>query len=441
MAHVYINRVACAVGTTGIGTVTFGSPVASNFIAPASASPAPSDGDTVTYILLDGNNIEIGRGTLGGSLTTMTRDTVEVSLIAGTVGTSKLSLSGAAVVRFMVSAADYGNFLTKTGDASQLTGAVDQVARDMAGSALAYAMASNDAASILGPVGAFRLSDDFETNTLNVVTGGAYVAASDWYANDTIRYTETSTTDSGTSGYGSFTLTLDRAWAVNNEEIITDLGVRAAVAGDYTLQIVQRTSAGNYTVVASVVLTHTGGGGFEYARLASPYTVPASGDYHVAVHRVGSLGTNSRSTAGNRAVSTVASAAAVGGTYAGLTEDSNIVVPVAARRVGGNNVNFRPVATTISADPDDVLGYFAILPINFATIGTNVLIDFSIDGGTTWAAAAVETLGALGATGEIMFRALADVSGQTGTSLLYRLTSTTDANFNYTRCVGVVPLY
>jgi hypothetical protein len=81
------------IATTGTGTVTFGSAFSNAFLTPSEAGCA--DGDSVRYILIDGTDVEIGTGVIGGTVTTMTR-TVVVSKIGGTKGTSKISLSGTA---------------------------------------------------------------------------------------------------------------------------------------------------------------------------------------------------------------------------------------------------------------------------------------------------------------------------------------------------------
>lgn len=121
MAHVFANRVAVAIATTGTGTLTLGSAIGANFLAPVDVASL-ADGDDVTYLLTDGSNYEIGRGELGSSKTTLTRDVVEESLISGTSGTTKLTLSGSATLRVIASAADFNDFLRKEGDGSGLTG-------------------------------------------------------------------------------------------------------------------------------------------------------------------------------------------------------------------------------------------------------------------------------------------------------------------------------
>lgn len=90
MARLYdIARMTTA--TTGTGTITLGSAVAS-FLTFAQAGV--SDGDTVTYAIEDGANREIGRGVYTSSGTTLTRATI----LRSTNSNAAISLTGSAQV-------------------------------------------------------------------------------------------------------------------------------------------------------------------------------------------------------------------------------------------------------------------------------------------------------------------------------------------------------
>lgn len=85
--------------TSGTGTVTLGSAV-SGYLSFANAGVA--NAEVVTYVLEEGANREIGRGTYTSSGTTLSRDTV-LNSTAG--GTTKITLAGAAQV-FITAAAE-----------------------------------------------------------------------------------------------------------------------------------------------------------------------------------------------------------------------------------------------------------------------------------------------------------------------------------------------
>lgn len=96
MARKYANRVWMTTTTAGTGTITLGSVKSGDYFTFAEAGV--SDGDTVAYVIVDGSNVEIGIGTYTSSGTTLSRDTVIASRIAGVAGTTKVTLSGNATV-------------------------------------------------------------------------------------------------------------------------------------------------------------------------------------------------------------------------------------------------------------------------------------------------------------------------------------------------------
>jgi len=82
--------------TTGTGTLSVGTAV-TGYMIPSQAGVPP--GSTTGYRIIDGQNNEVGRGTLtSGTPWTMSRDTVENSIIGGVAGTTKMTLSGSAFV-------------------------------------------------------------------------------------------------------------------------------------------------------------------------------------------------------------------------------------------------------------------------------------------------------------------------------------------------------
>jgi hypothetical protein len=90
------NRAKVNTATTGAGTMALGAAFTNAFCTFAEAGVI--NNDIVTYVIEDGNDFEIGIGTYTAAGTTLSRDTVRLSKIAGTAGTSKINLSGTAAV-------------------------------------------------------------------------------------------------------------------------------------------------------------------------------------------------------------------------------------------------------------------------------------------------------------------------------------------------------
>lgn len=72
----------------------------------------------------------------------------------------------------------------------------------------------------------------------------------------------------------------DLSISIPNGQTVASLGMYASSACTADLHIVQRTSAGNYTVVATQSISLTGSG-WQDVTLGTPYMVPASGNFYV----------------------------------------------------------------------------------------------------------------------------------------------------------------
>jgi microcystin-dependent protein len=95
MAVYLLDSVKVATPTTGTGSVTVGA-AEPGYLTPAEAGAV--DGRVYTWRLDDGDDFEIFIGTYSSTGPTVSRDTVLVSKIGGTAGTSKISLSGSATL-------------------------------------------------------------------------------------------------------------------------------------------------------------------------------------------------------------------------------------------------------------------------------------------------------------------------------------------------------
>lgn len=90
-----LNRARMTTATTGTGTVTLGSAVTGHATF---AEAGARNGWQFSYCIEEGNDFEVGRGVYTTAGTTFSRDSVILSKIAGTAGTSKMNLAGAAEV-------------------------------------------------------------------------------------------------------------------------------------------------------------------------------------------------------------------------------------------------------------------------------------------------------------------------------------------------------
>jgi hypothetical protein len=106
-----VNRAYVSTATTGTGTITLGSPLAGQR---SFADAGVADGDTVRYIIEDGNNWEIGTGTYTASGTTLSRTVSESSN-----SDAAINLSGSAVVYISAVEADFRE--ERVGDISSST--------------------------------------------------------------------------------------------------------------------------------------------------------------------------------------------------------------------------------------------------------------------------------------------------------------------------------
>ena len=137
-----VNLVRVLTSSTGTATMTLGAAYSQLFMTSAEANMV--DGRTYTYLIVDGNNWELGKGVYTATGTTLSRVTVLASRISGTLGTTKITLSGTAQVRIIESADDMGALR----GTRAVTGTSDTIADNDLGGAITYSNAGAVAVSL-----------------------------------------------------------------------------------------------------------------------------------------------------------------------------------------------------------------------------------------------------------------------------------------------------
>lgn len=138
MSH-KVNLVRVLTAATGNSTpITLGARYSTLFMTPAEAGAM--DGRVYTYLIVDGNDFELGRGAYTASGTSLARTTVLYSRIAGTLGTSRITLSGTAQVRFVE--------LSEDMDGMRGTRAVTGTSDTLNNSDLGYAVTYSNASAV-----------------------------------------------------------------------------------------------------------------------------------------------------------------------------------------------------------------------------------------------------------------------------------------------------
>ena len=217
---------------------------------------------------------------------------------------------------------------------------------------------------------------------------------------------------------------VDRTVAILNSVDVQTIGVHSDTARTINVKIVQRTSAGNYTVVVNEALTH-GGTGYEDLTLSSPYSVPASGDFYLSSNATGSYSETASVTR-----------AYVSGNVTGsvsMTEDSGPVQPMRYSYIGASgNLVLISNSFTASSAPSTARLLLQIKPVDAITINTDLIASVSRDGGTTWTPAILTDTGISYSDGTKMFEdANVDISGQpSGVSMEYKIETLNSKNLS-----------
>jgi hypothetical protein len=237
MAKLY-NRAGVSTSTTGTGTVTLGSAIASGTAINACgfqtfAGAGAANGETVSYLILDANGAwEYGTGTYTAAGTTLSR-----TLGASSTG-SLLNLSGSAQVFITARKEDIvnpANNLSDVASTATALGNLGGVPTSCTISAAGLATGGGDLSAnrTVTVTGASQSDQETASSTTVAVTPG-------------VQQYHPSAAKAWISFNGTGTVSVRASYNMDGVTPITDNGT-----GDYTLNIGTDMSSGNYSVVGS----------------------------------------------------------------------------------------------------------------------------------------------------------------------------------------------
>lgn len=345
----------------------------------------------------------------------------------------------------------------------------DLVARNMAASALGHAMASADSAAISGGIGEFMLTDNFIADSLPTSTNAVFDEDGGYYHNpDSI--TTVSSLAEWNGATDKFTFSGDDIQGVTHDYAIR---TNDTLDGDFSLDF--KWSCGSNNPRIGIYLTsddadfnpnsNSGGNlvGDSVTTAADSVCVEAKSSTSFNVYKSNVQQGATITVAEQDALRIYREGAAIKISKGGIdqiTVAGDLSGTYRAVICEGNysSTDFDDVSWTvpaipkdmelvsasknlIDADPLDVIGYFVFEPIGTITFGTDLVGIVSIDGGSNYASGTWTKLGDIGAGGRQLYRLDTDVSGQSGSSLTYRLMTANNKQVLYHDCVGLVAIY
>lgn len=362
---------------------------------------------------------------------------------------SLVTAANYAAMRALLSLEVGTDVLAPNGDGSNLTGIVtaDQVARDMAASALAYTMSQNDATSVTGSVGRFYLSDDFESDSLATKTNATYDSSGDYYHNpgSGVQIAQgTGTPIGGMTGGGGLLAAFDG----NNNQAATACAQESSVT---VARIGKDYGSGTERVVTGMKTWGANDDGYSNSNPTIDLVLKASNTDPTGTGWTGdTIGTIAQFTDGSSALPKEtldnANSTAYRYVWCEITggSSSNLTMAEVEFYEAGTpaNMTLAPSSATLdTADPSDLLAYIVIDPQESITAGTDIVMTMSIDGGTTDATGSWTKVGNIGSGGEELWRIEADVSAQTGSTLTYEITTANNKEIRFHDVVGIVAIY
>lgn len=399
MAKLY-NLARMTTATEGTGTITLGSAV-DGFLSFAGAGV--QDGETVTYAIKDGTESEIGRGTYTSSGTTLSR-----TVLKSTNSDAAIDLSGGAEVFITAAAEDISEPLDALFLDQRMT---TLIVSDALNTAI---FSGPDGSAIHDHFDALTYVDDENAIDLDTSEAGCLKPlAAGGGTTQTIRSTST------TSNYASSFTIVDMGTALTAGDTINEIGVYSTTARTgLKVKIVTKTATNTFNVVAdSTSFNHTGSG-FENHALPSPYTIPGTGSYYVAVYYPGVTGVNVTVSVA-RAVQGSVDATGNGVT---ITESTGAVPPMRVlKNVSSGNVSVSSLPISAAEQPETMRALLLLYDAIGVTLNTDAFVDLSRDGGATWATASLVEIYTQPGDIRVLDTGNVDVSAQpSGSSMLWR---------------------
>lgn len=318
--------------------------------------------------------------------------------------------------------------------AQQFTG-TDVIAREMAVSALAYAMAANDATSIIGTVGKFWLSDDFQSDSLATATNATYDAGGDFYGNPSAYTADLCAggTATGSTEYTPASLAFNDSTADNNswynypETVPAWLQYEFASPKTIAMYTITSDSGAAYRCPTDWVFQGYNGATWDDLDTVSGQTWS---------------GTQSRTYDVDSPDEYTKYRLYITGTTGGA--DNHVVISEMQmmEALPSANMTLSPSKATLdTADPVDVIAYFMIDPEDDVDFGTDIIGRISIDDGANKVTGTWTKVGVLSTAGPELWRLEADVSEEAGSELVYELTTFNNKQFRLHNCVGLIATY
>lgn len=189
----------------------------------------------------------------------------------------------------------------------------------------------------------------------------------------------TTTPAAGGVNFSGVTLA-DRTYSLTNSRIVTEIKLYSSSAVATTLKIVRRNSATNYDVVYSQSFSHPGGG-WATMTLSSPYSVAASGTYHVALYYAASQTIETFSASAARTSFGSGNATGSGLTVTETTGSCFATNATLSTGIGALSVSS---AGFVVSEVPDWFNVLAFVTLNSAVVGTDLVFSVSRDGGANW---------------------------------------------------------